>query len=798
MPPDAIAADDSPRRLRVVVLASGTATMALQMCAVRLLAPWLGASSTVWATIIGLSLLAMSLGYLLGGRLADRRPDGASLARTLGVAGLLVAAIPLVAPHVLPHVLLGVTSEPWTDLVGAGVGYALLFLVPAVLLGATPPYAIRVAIGAIDSAGHTAGRLYALSTVGSILGTLLAALVLVQWIGTRATLFGIAALLLLAALVVSRVRARDNDQSVRVGEPPVGIVTLRLASVIVLVEGMSLMAMEMSSARLVAPFFGASQAVWAVIIAVVMGSIALGSWLGGRAADRRPALGALVVLLALASAAVAVLPFVAAPVMRLSSGGIDQVEAAKVVGTFLATMALLVLPVTLLGMVPPWVLRLAVPDVARTGRTAGRMYAVSTTGALIGTFASVLWLIPAIGTRRTMLVFAGALAVLVATLAPRRAVAFVPVLLVTALAFAPTGLIKPAHGLRVLDERESRYQFIQVLRDGPDRRLLQLNEGWAVHSIWNRDSALTGGYWDAFLAIPSMLDRTGTWDAPGVPERYRAIHVPNEAAYQDYWGPCGHGARREDRPHDVPPIDRGPISCVTNTATVYGSDSQLARHVLVIGNAAGTTARALGTFRCCMSVTRVELDPQVTAVSRRWFGAGGPVTAADGRPFLQRTHRRWDVIQVDAFRQPYIPFYLTTREFFEQVRGHLTKGGIVALNVGITPGDRRISDAIAATLRDVFPLVVRYRVADFNDIVVGVDDPNVTVEELRRRLESSDLARGDSPLDRAPQDRGLVSRVFSDFASNMVEVQPNADRVLTDDRAPVEWMTDRMIFGAAR
>jgi predicted membrane-bound spermidine synthase len=79
-----------------------------------------------------------------------------------------------------------------------------------------------------------------------------------------------------------------------------------------------------------------------------------------------------------------------------------------VIGTFLATMVLLVIPVTLLGMVPPWVLRLAVPDVANAGRTAGRLYALSTTGALVGTFASVLWLIPALGTRRTMLLFAGA------------------------------------------------------------------------------------------------------------------------------------------------------------------------------------------------------------------------------------------------------------------------------------------------------------------------------------------------------------------------------------------------------
>ncbi|MEO6867712.1 MAG: fused MFS/spermidine synthase, partial [Gaiellales bacterium] len=402
MPPRSVA---TPHRLRLVVLLSGTATMALQMCAVRLLAPWVGASSVVWATIIGLSLLAMSLGYVLGGRLADRRADGATLARTIAAAALLVAMIPLVAPILLPHASLGVAASGWSDLLGSAVAYTVLFLAPALLLGVTPPYAIRLAIPHIDDAGITAGRLYALSTIGSIIGTLLTALVLVQWIGTRATLLLIAAVLIAAAVAAWSLRpvhgaAQEEEPS---ASPPASaphtittaaVVPLSLAGVIVLVEGMAMMATEMSIARLIAPFFGASHAVWAIIIATVMGSIALGSRLGGRAADRWPTLNALVMLLAAAGAAVALLPFVAAPVMRISTGGIDDVAIGTVVGTFLATMVLLVIPVTLLGMVPPWLLRLAIPDVSRAGRTAGRMYALSTAGALIGTFASVLVLIP--------------------------------------------------------------------------------------------------------------------------------------------------------------------------------------------------------------------------------------------------------------------------------------------------------------------------------------------------------------------------------------------------------------------
>lgn len=723
----------SSRSLRAVVLLSGTGTMALQMATVRLLAPWVGASSFVWATVIGLSLSMMTVGYVLGGRLADRRADGPLLARTLLAAALLVAMVPFVAPALLPHVDLGIRSAEVADLVGAAIGYLALVAAPALLLGVTPPFAIRLAMASVDHAGRAVGGLYALSTVGSIVGTLLTALVLVQWIGTRATLWAIAASLLVAAACASRVRARVERRSTPASRVPAVAPRLpRAAVVVVLVEGMATMATEMSIARLVAPFFGASHAVWAVIIATVMGSIALGSRLGGRCADRWPRMGALVLVLAAGSVAVGSLPFLAAPVMRLSTGGIDDVAVGTVVGSFLATMALLVVPVTLLGMVPPWVLRLVVPDVERAGRVAGRLYGLSTLGALVGTFASVLWLIPAIGTRRTILVFAGALGLLAVGAAmragviatdrrvprPALAAALLATGVVALLGAAPTGLVKPIDGAAVLAEEESRYQFVQVVEEPDGRRLLQLNEGWAVHSIREPDTVFTGGIWDHFLALPDLAADDG--------------------------------------------------------------------RMLVVGSAGGTTKRAFAALRPDVAMTSVELDPEVTRAGRTWFGLTGPVVAADGRPFLRRTRESWDVVHVDAYRQPYIPFYLTTREFFELARSRLAPGGVLSINVGAAPSDPRMVEAVSATMRAVFPIVVRYRAERYNELVVAIDDPDVTIDELRERLRDG-VAASDT------RTRGIAE----DFAEGMVAVDPSPGRVLTDDRAPVEWMTDRMIFGEA-
>ncbi|MCW2950171.1 MAG: Spermine synthase, partial [Thermoleophilia bacterium] len=648
-------------RLRYVVLASGSAAMSLQMSAVRLLAPWVGSSSLVWATIIGLSLLAMSSGYAVGGRVADRRATGPILARCLFAGAALIAAIPLVAPALLPHMSLGVHDAAASIIVGSTVGYLLLFLAPALLLGVTLPFAIRLTVPTIAMAGRTGGGLYALSTIGSIIGTLGSALVLLQFAGTRATLYTIAAVLLSAAFVAGRTRAtaleprahpdtasqaslrlrRHGDDGRQVGAgarlAPATVLT------IVVVEGMSLMATEMSIARLVAPYFGASQVVWAVLIAVVMGCIAAGSALGGRAVDRRPTIGALVVVLSFAAVAVALLPFAATPVMRLSTGAIDDAAIGTVVGAFIATMLVLITPIVLLSMVPVWVLRLTMPDVTQSGRTAGRLYAASTVGALIGTGAGALWLIPAIGTRRTLLVFALAIsgAALLAALNPSSADArgqaaifatpVVAIVLATVLLAAPTRLIKPIENGRVIAEHESQYQFIQIVVDSRHRHLLQLNEGWAVHSSYDPATILTGQYWDDFLPLPALLDHQ-------------------------------------------------------------------AHSMLMIGNAAGTVPRGYRMVHPEIRVDGVELDPLVTAAGNRYFdmaGANLHVTEADGRPFLRAAgNARYDVILIDAYRQPYIPFYLATREFFALAKRHLTRGGVLAINIGSAPTDRRIDRAV--------------------------------------------------------------------------------------------------------
>jgi hypothetical protein len=149
---------------------------------------------------------------------------------------------------------------------------------------------------------------------------------------------------------------------------------------------------------------------------------------------------------------------------------------------------------------------------------------------------------------------------------------------------------------------------------------------------------------------------------------------------------------------------------------------------------------------------------------------------ADGRPYLAGTDRRWDAILIDAYRQPYIPFYLATREFFQLAREHLRPGGVLALNVAALPGDDRLGRAVAGTVASAFPQAWVWKPLRFSELVLGFDRP------VSRRALVSRVA-GVNPR---------VSSLVPLFRAELTSVRP-ARRPLTDDRAPIEWLTDRML-----
>ena len=402
-------------------------------------------------------------------------------------------------------------------------------------------------------------------------------------------------------------------------------------------------------------------------------------------------------------------PFIARPFLDAAVGNLDDASAGAVIGSFFAVLLLFAPAVVLLGMVSPFAIRLAITDVESAGEVAGRFYALSTVGSLVGTFVPALIAIPLAGTQRTLLATAALLAVSASFLLGRKVIVLAAA--IAALAAVPPGAVKAEAGL--LHEEDSLYQFIQVIERDDGRRLLRLNEGVAVHSIWRKDTVLTGGVWDAFLALPPLLDR--------------------------------------------------PL-----------------RRVAILGNAGGTTARALGRFYPDARVDGVELDPAVSRAGREYFGMEDnpnlTVYDADARPFLRRTDERYDLIIVDAYHQPYVPFYLATREFFRLARERLAPGGIVALNVASVPGRRQ------PPRRDRRHAHARVRLGRRLARAPLQQDP-ARVRRARTRSCAS------LSTDVAPELRPLVQLL----ARQLRPVTTKAKRPWTDDRAPVEWVTDRMI-----
>jgi len=483
---------------------------------------------------------------------------------------------------------------------------------------------------------------------------------------------------------------------------------------LVFVVGMGSLGAEIAAVRLLSPYFGASTIVWANTIGVVLVALSLGYWLGGRLADRNPTMRGLCGIALTAAALLALVPFVADPLLDVAVDALDSVSAGAFLGSLIGVLGLVAVPVLLLGAVAPYAIRLGVTTLEEAGRVSGRLYAISTAGSLVGTLSSALLLIPLVGTRRTFLVFALAIAVVaVLGLLPTRRWIAVPAA-IAALIALPVGTLKAqTESGHVIYETDTEYQYARVIERDDGSRILELNEGQAQHSLIRPGTVLTGGYWDGMLVLP-------------------------------FAG-----------------LERDP------------------RRVAILGNAAGTMARAYGRFYPDAAVDGVEIDAELSEIGERYFDMDSPrltLHHEDARPYLRRTDARYDVIAIDAYRQPYIPFYLSTREFFELCRDRLAPGGAIVINIGHPEDQEELEKVLAATIGEAFPHVLRDPYDDTNTLVVASAAP-LSAQRLRA------VAR---------QMPASLRPVANSAATRLGLPLPGGD-VYTDDHAPVEWLIDRSI-----
>lgn len=523
----------------------------------------------------------------------------------------------------------------------------------------------------------------------------------------------------------------------------------RFLLAVVFICGVGTLGVEMIASRLLAPYFGTSQPIWAAVIGLTLVYLAIGYHAGGRLADRHPDERLLYHIVLLAGVATALIPLLAAPILGFARNAVATLAVGGFLGALFGVLALFAVPVTLLAMVGPFAVRLqlhrASAGVAVAGATAGTISAISTVGSIAGTFLTVLVLIPGLGTALTTYVYAGVLAALGLAGARSRS-ALAALALVAALAgytLLTAGPVKAAgcDGCTLIAEYESPYNYIQVAaRQDPEygqQVVLMLNEGLAIHSIHNTaydgnplDTLTGGGPWDYFAIAPFVIP---------------------------------------------------------------GRDPASVRSLAMLGAAAGTTpAQFLAIYGADTRIDAVEIDPQIIDVGRRFFGMRDAsvapehpnyrVYAEDARYWLTTQGGVYDVIGMDAYHQPYIPFHLTTVEFFQLVRQHLAPDGVAVVNAGLGPdGDDRLGQAIVATMQQVFPQVIVIETERLsNQIIIAtnhhVGDGYANLRDAYQRLEHPALRR-------------TLERVY------VPERAPaTAQAPFTDDRAPVERLVDSLIF----
>jgi spermidine synthase len=297
-----------------------------------------------------------------------------------------------------------------------------------------------------------------------------------------------------------------------------------------------------------------------------------------------------------------------------------------------------------------------------------------------------------------------------------------PVILVVLAVFGVRGAMKTTSGL--IYEKDSAYNYIQVLQVG-ETRLLRLNDGQGIHSIYNPTEYFYNGPWEQVLVAPFF-----------------------------YPAPV--------RPADV-------------------------KSMAIVGLAAGTTARQASLAFPGIQIEGIEIDPDIVAVGRTYFGMDLPnlhVTIQDGRWALSKDSDRYQIISVDAYRPPYIPWHLTTQEFFQVVRSHLTDDGVMVINVGRSPQDRRLVELLCSTILTVFPTVHVMDLPDsFNSILFATVQPT----------DSKNLSDNFSQL---ANQSGTPPVLLEAMASAITNMQPTPAPgfVFTDDQAPIEWITNRMIL----
>ena len=447
--------------------------------------------------------------------------------------------------------------------------------------------------------------------------------------------------------------------------------------VAVFLSGAVLLGVEIAASRVLAPTFGSSLYVWGALIGVVLTGLALGYAIGGAVADRWPSPYLLVGAIALGAVLVLAIPLVDQWVLER----VVSWDPGPRLDPLVAAIALFGPMSVVLASVSPIAVRLAAHSLDRLGRTAGRLFSLSTAGSIVGTFATAFWLVPEYGTDQVLgavvlLAAAAGVALVERVWLPAAAL----VAGAAAAVFAVGALAPDTAGHRLEGLAAKNWSPLYRARDTRTPRKLDPAEiAEAVGTGFTVREARDTQY-HRLVVVDGEGSRYLRFDSSFQSGMYIGRPFRTRFAYTDY-------------------LELG---------LAYNPN---AKRILVIGLGGASAPKRVWRDFGDARVTVVELDPAVVETAYRWFALPRDpridVEVDDGRRYLQRHDDRYDVIMLDAFYADGVPFHLTTLEFAELLHDRLTPGGVVAVNVigALTGSGSRITRALWKTYASVFPTV---------------------------------------------------------------------------------------------
>ena len=399
------------------------------------------------------------------------------------------------------------------------------------------------------------------------------------------------------------------------------------AAAIVFVASFCLLVIELVAGRILAPDVGVSLYTWTSIIGVVLAGISIGAWAGGALADRYDPRSLLPILLLVSSAA----SFAIVPISNLAGSEAFPAPHDSLMLRVLTLAALIFfLPSAILGTISPVAVKMALRDLAQTGHVVGRIYAVSTVGSILGTFATGFFLIARFGTKAILIGVAAVLLVcaLVTLAGARRkgaVIALLPILVGCAVATQHFGYLN-----RPLEDSYKYYKETN--------------------------------YYTIRVEERTRIDGAGKLETLVLDQLVHSLNDPADPCFLAY-----------------------SYLRVFHDLILWKAQSGQPVNLLFLGGGGYTLPRCVEQTIPSAHITVAEIDPGVTATAYNYLAlrrdARIQTFNGDARWFLMRSNDRYDIIFGDAFNDISVPYHLTTREFVRLQKDHLLPGGALAVNV---------------------------------------------------------------------------------------------------------------------